>query len=573
MNNKYVIGLDYGTLSGRAVLVKCSDGTVVSSSVKPYKHGVMDRFLPGSTTALPSDFALEHPQDYLDVLEYTIPNLLKDSHICKEDIIGLAIDFTSCTMLPIDENAVPLCLKPEWKNHPHSYVKLWKHHSAQKQADRINQVLDESGMASEPRFGGKISPELMIPKIMETFEYDKELYDNADEFIEAGDWLTRILTDSRQRSGSMAGYKAWWLPDDEETNNGYPKESFYEKITPGLKHVVHRKMPGKICSVGRKIGQLNPFWAEKLGLMPEIAVAASIIDSHAGVPGSGVCSKNQMMLVAGTSSVMIALSEKPYAGQGICGSFKGGIVPGYYALESGLAAVGDLLAWFTDNCVTAPYTNEAQQKGINIHDLLTQKASEYTPGESGLLALDWWNGNKTPYVDGELSGTIIGLNLRTKPEEIYRTLIESTAFGTRMIMEEFEKAGVVIEEIVASGGIANKNALFMQIYADVLGKPVKLADSDQTAALGSAIYASLAAGKDKGGYDSYEEAVIAMSRQKDFCYRPCAEATQIYDKLYAEYCRLGKKMNDQADCILHELHKISQESCHRKGKISPDPLS
>lgn len=554
MNNKYVIGLDYGTLSGRAVLVRCSDGTVKASSVKTYEHGVMDTHLPGSTVNLPSDFALEHPQDYLDVLEHTIPSLLKDSGIPKEYIIGMAIDFTSCTMLPVDADAVPLCMKAEWKDHPHAYVKLWKHHSAQKQADRISRFLNETGKASEPRFGQKISPELMIPKIMETLQCDRELYENTSEFVEAGDWLTRILTGSDQRSCSMAGYKAWWLPD-----KGYPDETFYEKLHPDLKNVT-RKMPGNICDVGKKIGELNITWAERLGLMPGTAVAASVIDSHAGAPGSGIYNKNQMMLVVGTSSVMAALSERPYTGQGICGAFKGGIVPGYYALESGLAAVGDMLAWFVDHCVTASYVNEAKQKGMDIHELLIQKASKYAPGESGLLALDWWNGNKTPYVDGELRGTILGLNLRTTPAEIYRALIESTAFGTRMIMEIFEAAGVEIKEIVASGGIANKNPLFMQIYADVLGKPIKLADSDQTAALGSAIYAALAAGKEKGGHDSYEEAVRSMSRQKEPGYQPCERHTKIYDRLYAEYCKLGKRLNDGEDSILHKLREISSES-------------
>lgn len=555
MDNKYVIGIDYGTLSGRSVLVSCRDGSIKASAVKSYAHGVMDEFLPGRTVKLPPDFALEHPQDYLDVLESTIPAILKESGVNKQDIIGIGIDFTSCTMLPIDEIGVPLCFKPEWKDHPHSYVKLWKHHSAQKQADQINRILEEYNLSSEPRFGGRVSPELMIPKIMETFQCDRKVYDEAAEFLEAGDWLTRILTGSRQRSCSMAGYKAWWLPESR-----YPDLSFYEKIDSGLRNIISEKMNGNICGIGRQIGQLNEEWAKKLGLMPKISVAASIIDSHAGVPGSGICNKNQMMLVVGTSSVMVALSESSYAEKGICGAFKGGIVPGYYALESGLAAVGDTLGWFVDNCVPESYVNSARQKGIGIHDLLIQKASAYTPGQSGLLALDWWNGNKTPYVDGELTGVILGLNLRTKPEEIYRALIESTAYGTRMIMEIFENAGVPIKEIIASGGIANKNPLFMQIYADVLGKPVKLADSDQTAALGSAIYAALAAGKGNGGYDSYEEAVLSMSGQKELCYLPNQKNAKIYDLLYDEYCKAGKKMKETEDCILHHLHEISMEN-------------
>lgn len=552
MNDKYVIGVDYGTLSGRAALIRCRDGYQKASSVRKYRHGVIDEFLPNSTKKLPAAFALQHPQDYLDVLENTIPELLKITRVNKEDIIGLGIDFTSCTMLPVDENDVPLCLKPQWENHPHSYVKLWKHHGAQKQADLINHILNENGIANDPRFGGKISSELMIPKILETFQQDRELYEAAFAFTEAGDWLTKTLTGSAKRSCSMAGYKAWWIPE-----KGYPDNAFFKIIDSDFQNVTHDKLPGEICEIGQKIGNLNEKWANRLGLMPGIAIAASVIDSHAGVPGSGICRKDQMMMVLGTSSVMVALSEKPFADAGICGAFKGGIVPGYYALESGLAAVGDMLEWFTDNCVPVSYTKEAEQKGIRIHELLTQKASRLKPGQSGLLALDWWNGNKTPYVDGNLSGVILGLTLNTKPEEIYRALIESTAFGTRMILELFEKNNIHINEIIASGGIANKNPLFMQIYADVLGKSIKLADSEQTAALGSAIYASLAAGQCNGGYDSYEEAVSSMSRQKDFCYQPCMESKVLYDQLYHLYCSTGRQFHDSELNVLHALRQIT----------------
>lgn len=552
MNDKYVIGLDYGTLSGRAALIRCRDGHQEAVSVKNYTHGVMDEFLPDSTKKLPTGFALQYPRDYLEVLEYTIPELLKISGIHKEDIIGLGIDFTSCTMLPVDENDIPLCLKSEWENHPHSYVKLWKHHGAQKQADQINEILLETGMSKDPRFGKKVSSELMIPKILETFQQDRPLYETTFAFTEAGDWLTKILTDSSKRSCSMAGYKAWWLPE-----KGYPDDTIFKLMDPDFPSVVHDKLPGEICGIGEKIGCLTEKWANRLGLMPGIAVASSVIDSHAGVPGSGICRNDQMMMVLGTSSVMIALSETPYSKAGICGAFKGGIVPGYYALESGLAAVGDMLGWFTDHCVPASYTCEAAQKEIQIHELLTQKASLLKPGQSGLLALDWWNGNKTPYVDGNLSGIILGLTLNTKPEEIYRAFIESTAFGTRMIVELFEQSGIQINEIIASGGITNKNPLFMQIYADVLGKTIKLADSDQTAALGSAIYAALAAGKGNGGYDSYEEAVSSMSKQKNFIYQPCMENKGTYDKLYTLYCSAGRQFHDSELNILHALRKIS----------------
>ncbi|MDO4260762.1 MAG: ribulokinase [Eubacteriales bacterium] len=542
MRETYTIGLDYGTLSGRGVLVRCRDGAVLADAVKEYTHGVMDRTLPDGKTALPPGWCLEYPADYLEVLDFVVPALLRDSGVAGKDIVGIGIDFTSCTMLPVDADNVPLCQKAGYGGRRNAYAKLWKHHGAQVQADRINELLLRTGQAASPRFGGKISPELMAPKALETLEEDPELYRKADEILEAGDWVTRELTGSRERSCSMAGYKAWWNERD-----GYPDREFYGALHPGFADFARDKMPGKICPIGRRIGGLSESWADRLGLEPGTAVAPAVIDSHAGFPGSGICGEDQMMLVLGTSSVMAALSRRPYSEMGVCGGVKDALVPGYYALESGLAAVGDLFGWFTENMIPARYEEQARREGIGIHALLSAKAAELEPGGSGLVALDWWNGNKTPFVNGDLSGVLLGLTLRTRPEEIYRALIEATAFGTKRIMELYEKAGVSVREIVASGGISMKNPLLMQIYADVLGKPLKVAASSQAAALGSAIYAALAAGGEEGGYDSYEDAVRHMSRVREEVYMPRVEYAEKYKKLYALYCKFGK--------ILGESHK------------------
>ncbi|SCP99263.1 ribulokinase [Anaerobium acetethylicum] len=554
MNQKYVIGLDYGTLSGRAVLARCNNGEIVATAVKAYSHGVMDQYLPDGYTKLPVNWALEHPQDYLDVLDITIPKLLHDSGIAKEDIIGISIDFTSCTVLPIDKNGVPLCMHPEFIHRPNAYVKLWKHHGAQQEADQINALLESRNEITSPRFGGRISSELLIPKVLEIIRNDYEVYEAADEILEAGDWLTRLLTGSQKRSGSMAGYKAWWLPEE-----GYPKTDFYAALDTRMENIVEDKLSGDICPVGGKIGVLSEEWGNRLGLMQGMAVGASIIDSHAGAPGSGIRQKGQMMLVVGTSSVMVALSDKPYAKKGVCGALKGGIIPGYYALESGLAAVGDMLGWFVERCVPESYANLAKEENVSVHELLTKLGLRCNAGSSGLLALDWWNGNKTPHVDGDLSGVILGMTLRTKPEEIYRALIESTAYGTRMIIETFEEAGIEIAEIIASGGIAEKNPLFMQIYADVTGKAIKLAASNQTAALGSAIYAAVAAGKEKGGYASLGEAVMAMSGVKDLIYHPIDENKIVYERLYEEYKTLSDYFGPKENGVLKRLYEIKVE--------------
>lgn len=554
MREKYVIGLDYGTLSCRGILVRCKDGEVFSSAIKSYEHGVMTECLP-SGTKLPEAWCLEYPKDYIDAMEFVIKKIVEENNKLKEDIIGIGIDFTSCTMLPVDKEGVPLCEKEEFKNSRNAYVKVWKHHAAQKQADKINEYLKQKNMMSDFRFGGKISSELMIPKVMEILEEDPDIYEKADKILEAGDWLTMLLTGEEKRSCSMAGYKMWW---NNET--GYLKTDFFSDIMHQLKYFAEKKLSGEVCCVGEKLGILTSEWANRLDLESGIAISPTIIDSHAGMPGSCITRKGQMMMVLGTSSVLIALSDTPFSGKGIMGDVKSGIVPGYYAMESGLAAVGDLFDWFIKNMLPAKYVQEADEKNISVYTLLNEKAEKLRPGESGLLALDWWNGNKTPYVDGSLSGSIVGMTLKTKPEEIYRALIEATAFGTRIIKELFEQSGVHIDEIIASGGISEKNSLVMQIYADVLGADIKIAKSNQTAALGSAIYASLAAGENAGGYDSYEKAVINMSRVKDQKYYVIANNKKLYDKLYKVYCEYHQHMgiNIGEHRILKDLNKIKQ---------------
>lgn len=549
--SKYTIGLDYGTLSARGVLVSCCDGKIMSSASKTYSHGVIQDHLLDPQVTLPPDWCLQNPQDYIEAIEFIIPELIKQSKVEKTEIIGIGIDFTSCTILPIDSQATPLCMKSEFRAEKNAYVKLWKHHGAQKQANKINEILTKLKLSETPRFGGKISSELMVPKVLEMLEEAPHVYESAAEILEAGDWLTRILTNSNKRSCSMAGYKAWW-----NENDGYPDKSFFAQVDERLENFVDSKLPGQVCLIGQKIGELSVNWSERLGLKPGVAVAPTVIDSHAGFPGSGVSCSDQMLLVLGTSSVVIVLGDKAYSEKGVCGGVKDAIVPGFYALESGLASVGDLFEWFVDNFVPMRYYKEAEEKKMSIHELLSEKADKLKPGQSGLLALDWWNGNKTPFVDGNLSGELIGMTLTTKPEDVYRCLIEATAFGTRMIKEVYEGTGIHIKEVIASGGIASKNPLLMQIYSDVLNVEIKIADCDQAAALGSAIYAALSAGKDKGGFDHYDEAVKSMSKVKNYVFSPNPKNVQIYNQIYQIYKKLSMAAGQNERDILKDLHDL-----------------
>lgn len=551
---KYVIGLDYGTLSGRAVLVDCRDGKVLCSAVKNYAHAVMDRQLPGGEKLSGSDWALQYPQDYLDVLEETVKAVVEEGGVPKEDIIGIGLDFTSCTMLPVDADNEPLCAQERFKSEPHAYVKLWKHHGGQPQADRISALLEKRGEINNIQFGGKISSELLLPKILQIVEEAPQVYEAADQLLEAGDWLTQRLTDGRKRSGNLAGYKAMWTPQ-----TGYPSKEFLKELSPMLENLAQEKLGEDIALAGEAAGMLTQEWADRLGLKAGIPVAAAIIDSHAGMPGSGVRCPDQMMMVVGTSSVMLALSEEGYAKNGVVSGVKGAILPDNFALESGLAAVGDMFGWFVDQAVPEAYARQAQAEGMNLHAYLSKKAEALLPGANGLVALDWWNGNKTPYVDGRLSGVLAGCTLSTKPEEIYRALIEATAFGTRKILDLFTEARAEIKTIIASGGIAEKNPLLMQIYADVLNREIMVSDTDQTAALGSAIYASVAAGAAAGGYDTIWEAVSEMSHLKDLVYRPDPERVKRYNTLYEVYSELVEMFDPEKSRVMGKLHKLRSE--------------
>jgi L-ribulokinase len=537
MEKRYVIGLDFGTKSGRALVADAKTGETAGEAVRDYDHGVMDRFLPDGKTALGSEWALQHPQDYLDTLEYTVREAVSLAGISAGDIIGLSIDFTACTILPIDAASTPLCFLDKYKNRPHAYVKLWKHHAALSQTRRINEILAEKGLIDLPLYGGKVSSELFLPKVMQILEEDPEIYHAADTILEAADWLTLLLTGKKRRSFSMASYKAMW--DGEK----YPSGKLLGAFNPGLERLVEEKMSAEIVPVGSRLGELNEEWAGRLGLFPGTAVGASVIDAHAGLPGCGITKPGRMMLIVGTSSVQAALSEKPYSGKGIMGGVKGGvkggIIEGYYALESGLAGVGDIFEWFITNAVPEQYRAMAKAEEKSLFRFLGELAEKKRPGESGLLALDWWNGNKTPYVNAGLSGVLIGCTMATRPEDIYRALIEATGFGTRAIMDAFKEAGLGINEIRACGGIAEKDAVLMRIYADITNREIKVSASGQTAALGAAMYASVAAGADRGGYRWIADAAAAMSRIRVQSFTPNPDNAEIYSALYGRYRELS----------------------------------
>ncbi len=526
---KYSIGIDYGTLSARALLIDLETGKELAESEFVYPHAVMtDKDFTG-IHLLKTD-AFQHPQDYLDVFSGTVKSVLKESGILPEQVVGVGIDFTSCTALPVKADGTPLCFFEKFKNEPQSYVKLWKHHSAEPEAEAITKAALSSGEAWLEAYGGKVSSEWLFPKLLETMHKSPAVYNECDCFLEAGDWLVWQLTGEEVRSSCMAGYKALWSKD-----TGYPSNAFWSKVDAGFGDVIGTKISEEVKPTGTKAGTISKKGAELSGLCEGTAVAVPIIDAHAALPAAGIVNDGRLMIIAGTSSCHIVMSHEDKEVRGICGRVQDGIIPGLVAYEAGQACVGDSFDWFVKNCVPSAYAEEAKAKNQNIFDYITQKAERLSVGESGILALDWWNGNRTPYANYDLTGTIIGLNLRTKPEEIFRAIIESTAFGTKAIIDLYNQNGIRVSEIYAAGGISQKNAFMMQVYADVLGCPIKIAASTQAGAKGSAIFASVA-----GGYfDNVFDAAAVIADKSEKVYYPNDENHKKYQILYKEYLNVS----------------------------------
>ena len=528
--SKYTIGVDFGTLSVRAVLLDTESGNEVSSSEFVYPHGVMsDKLCTGKE--LWANCALQHPQDYIDGLRYTVGEVIKNGNAALENVIGIGVDFTSCTMLPVDKNFVPLCFDKRFENTPYAYAKLWKHHAAADQASRITELAQKEGEDWLDGFGGTVSSEWMLPKILETLEVAPEVYNEAEYFVEAGDWIVWLLTGKTVRSTCMAGFKGLW-----RDGIGYLDKGFLKKIDPRLENIYETKLRGAVLASCTEAGGVNAAGAKTFGLAEGITVSVPVIDAHAALPSAGVAEDGKMMLIIGTSCCHIVMDKNDYEINGLFGKVGNGLVPGYVIYEGGQGCVGDLFDWFVKNCVPAKYADEAKEKGGSVFDLLESKAGAIKAGENKVFALDWWNGNRTPYNDSSLSGSIFGLTLATKPEEIYRALIESVAFGTKAISDLFENGGINISECFAGGGIAIKNKLLMQIFADVLGKEIKVTDCAQAGAVGSAIFAAYASGV----CNTMEETVAKLSKPCSIVYKPDLNNTEKYKSAYNRYKRFSE---------------------------------
>ncbi len=539
----FALGIDYGTESGRVAVVRVSNGELVSSTIVPYPDGVIDTRLPGGPK-LERDWALQNPRDYLQVVEKGVPRALKAAGVKAEHVIGLGTDFTASSPLPAKSDGTPLCFLPKLRKHPHAWVKLWKHHAAQPEADRINQIGRERNEEFIRIYGGKYSSEWFFSKLLQILNEAPEIYDAADRFIEAADWIVWQLTGEEKRNTCTAGYKAMWVKGE-----GFPSPDFFRALHPSLHNVIGTKVPATCYPLGARAGGLTPEWAKRTGLKEGTPVSMGNVDAHVSAPACAVTEPGSMVMIMGTSICHILLGSERRMVEGMCGVVEDGVVPGLWGYEAGQSAVGDIFAWFFENGVHESVHREARKSKVPFTAVLEKGAAALRPGESGLLALDWWNGNRSVLVDADLTGVLLGMRLATRPEEIYRALIEATAFGTRQIIEAFQSKGVEVRNLVACGGLPEKNKLLMQIYADVTGREIKIAKQLLTCpALGSAMHAAVAAGSAAGGYGTIFEAARRMAQVQKHAYRPHPENHQVYNRIFKEYQTLhdyfGRGTND-----------------------------
>ena len=532
---RYVIGIDFGTLSARAVLVNVRNGETRASAAADYWRGVIEKSLPDSTRKLADDTALQDPADYLRALETTIRKVLRAENVSPDQVLGIGTDFTCCTVLPTKRDGTPLCYDAKWKSNPHAWVKLWKHHAAQPQADQIN----ATGADFLKTYGGRYSSEWLFSKLMETLQKAPAVYEAAERFIEAGDWIVWQLCGMEKRGLSAAGFKAMRVCGDD--SNEFPASDFFAALDPRLRDVIAAKLDAEYLEPGASAGGLTATMAKRLGLREGTPVAVGNIDAHAGVTACGVTTPGKLVMIMGTSTCHLLLANEKQEVEGVGGVVKDGVVPGLWSYEAGQAGVGDSFAWFVERLAPKNLT----------HEKLEAAATKLAAGQSGLLALDWWNGSRM-LADADLSGVIFGLKLSTEPHEIYRALIESTAYGTRRIIEAFTSKGIAIDEVYACGGLAQKNPLLMQIYADVTGRVLKVASAEQASALGAALHAAVAAGV----YKNLHAAAARMTEPPRRKYAPARRAARVYDELYSEYVRVHDHLGRESGSILKRLKTI-----------------
>ncbi|WP_436938245.1 ribulokinase [Staphylococcus xylosus] len=521
----YSIGIDFGTGSGRAFLINTENGEIEEQYIRNYTHGTIEGELGGEK--LPQNFALQNANDYMEIIETGIPTIIEKANISVSEIVGIGIDFTSSTVIFVDEQMEPIHNRAGFQDNPHAYVKLWKHHGAQDEADLLFKTALEGKNRWLGYYGFNVSSEWMIPKIMEVNNKAPEVMAVTANIMEAGDWIVNRLTGQNVRSNCGLGFKSFW-----EAETGFHYDLF-DKVYSDLSDIVRTKVDAPVVSIGDSVGTLCKEMAEKLGLSPDTQVSPFIIDAHASLLGIGSEKDKEMTMVMGTSTCHLMLNKEQHKVPGISGSVKGAIIPNLYAYEAGQTAVGDLFEYVAKQ---APYdyVKAAESRGISIFDLLNEKAAQLYPGESGLIALDWHNGNRSVLSDSNLKGSLFGMTLQTRHEEIYGAYLEATAFGAKMIMQQYQGWQMEVDHVFACGGIPKKNGLLMEIYANILNKKITVIDSEYAPAIGAAILGAICG----GAHPDFNSAIEAMKEPVLYQVEPDPQQVRIYKKLFSAYKEL-----------------------------------
>jgi L-ribulokinase len=543
-----VVGVDLGTLSGRALVVRVRDGAELGTAVHAYRHGVMDVALP-SGVALGPSWALQDPDDWIDVLRFAVPAALREAGADPRDVIGIATDCTASTPLPVRGDGEPLCRLERWRDRPHAWPKLWRHHAAQAQAERINALAAERGEPWLARYGGRISAEWEFAKALQVLEEDPEVYAATDRWIEAADWVVWQLCGAETRNVCTAGYKGI------HQDGRFPSADYLGALHPDFADFASTRLEHPLSPLGARAGGLTAQAAAWTGLPEGIAVAIGNVDAHVTAPAAQSIAPGQLLAVMGTSTCHVMNGATLASVDGMCGVVDGGITPGLFGYEAGQSGVGDIFGWFVREQVPPRYHEAAAAAGEDLYEHLSRLAARQLPGEHGLLALDWHSGNRSVLVDHDLSGLIVGLTLSTKAPDVYRALVEATAFGTRRIVAAFEEAGVPVEDVTVAGGLV-RNPFVMQVYADVLRRPLHALDSPQGPALGAALHAAVAA----GAHADIHAASAAMGRVRRGAFAPDPAAADAYDELYERYVRLHDHFGRGGDDVMHALrHRPARE--------------
>lgn len=509
-----VIGLDYGTQAARALLIDAANGQVLCSHTVRYPHGVMEGNLASA-------------DDYENALEELLRAVTPEEY--RHTVMGICVDATSMTMVPLAADGRILCRLPGLENETHAQIKLWKRHNAQPQAEEALALAREMHCPFLGRTGGTISSEWILPKLLETRDEAPDIYSQMDAAMDLCEFLTYRLTGTLLRSAGAMSFKCLWARD-----LGMPPADYLDALRPGFAKEYAHLLRGEVYSPGDCVGTLHPDWCEKLGLPLDVKIATGVLDGHTSMIALGALEEGDATLVVGTSNVLSIQTGQLHEVEGICGIALDGVSKGLYGIDAGQGCTGDMLEWFMNHAAAASVVKEAAEKDISVHQLLMERVQN--PWENTVMAVDWWNGSRNTPCDLSLSGVLAGMKMDTRPEDIYLALLQSIVCGTREIMEQCESYGIQVSRVLATGGITGKNPLLMQEYANILNRTILVGQFAEGPALGSAIFAAVAAGI----YETPLEASRHMGVQKFTRYEPDQTHRADYEKLFRRNHALRK---------------------------------